>query len=110
MARSLASARPPGPQLVTAGSALGEAVRAQRLSQRMRIDTAAGLSGVSVDVLSRLEQGKGSVRLDTLLRVLDGLGLALVLAPKADEVVRRVSRRRDTNVVDDDGGADSGAS
>ena len=37
------------------------------------------LSGVSVDLLSRLENGKGSVRLDKLLAVLDSLGLALVL-------------------------------
>lgn len=35
-----------------------------------------------MDLLSRLENGKGSVRLDKLLTVLDGLGLALVLGPK----------------------------
>lgn len=95
MPRSLASARPPRAQLVAAAPALGEAVRAQRLSQGLRIDAAAGLSGVSADVLSRLEQGKGSVRMDTLLRVLDGLGLALILTPKGDDVVQQISRQRD---------------
>lgn len=61
---------------------LGTAIRARRREQSLRIDDAASLSGVSVDLLSRLENGKGSVRLDKLLAVLDGLGLALVVSPK----------------------------
>ncbi len=60
----------------------GPTIRARRRAQSLRIDDAASLSGVSVDLLSRLENGKGSVRLDKLLTVLDGLGLALVLGPK----------------------------
>ena len=60
----------------------GPAIRARRRDQALRIDDAASLSGVSVDLLSRLENGKGSVRLDKLLAVLDSLGLALVLGPK----------------------------
>lgn len=63
-------------------SDLGATVRARRREQSLRIDDAAALLGVSVDLLSRLENSKGSVRLDKLLLVLDGLGLALVLAPK----------------------------
>lgn len=35
-----------------------------------------------MDLLSRLENGKGSVRLDKLLIVLDGLGLTMVISPK----------------------------
>jgi transcriptional regulator with XRE-family HTH domain len=50
------------------------------------------LSGVSVDLLSRLENGKGSVRLDKLLAVLDSLGLALVLGPKDHPTMHAVSR------------------
>jgi transcriptional regulator with XRE-family HTH domain len=45
---------------------------------------------VSVDLLSRLENGKGSVRLDKLLSVLDGLGLALVLGPKEHDWLQSV--------------------
>ena len=67
---------------ITSPADLGPAVRARRREQSLRIDDAASLSGVSVDLLSRLENGKGSVRLDKLLTVLDGLGLALVLGPK----------------------------
>ncbi len=61
---------------------LGLHIRARRREQSLRIDDASSLSGVSVDLLSRLENGKGSVRLDKLLTVLDGLGLALVVGPK----------------------------
>jgi hypothetical protein len=46
---------------------------------------------VSVDLLSRLENGKGSVRLDKLLSVLDGLGLALVLGPKEHDWLQSVA-------------------
>lgn len=62
--------------------ALGPAIRARRREQALRIDDAAALCGVSVDLLSRLENGKGSVRLDKALAVLEGLGLALVVGPK----------------------------
>jgi transcriptional regulator with XRE-family HTH domain len=60
----------------------GALIKARRREQSLRIDDAAALSGVSVDLLSRLENGKGSVRFDKLLAVLDGLGLALVAGPK----------------------------
>lgn len=57
-------------------------MRERRKSQSLRIDDAAGLLGVSVDLMSRLENGQGSVRLDKALAVLDGLGLALLVLPK----------------------------
>jgi len=69
---------------------LGTVIRARRREQTLRIDDAAALMGVSVDLLSRLENGKGSIRLDKLLAVLDGLGLALVVAPKEHPWVHAV--------------------
>ena len=77
---------------ITNASALGPAIRARRRAQSLRIDDAASLSGVSVDLLSRLENGKGSVRLDKLLAVLDGLGLGLVLGPKDNSTMQSISR------------------
>jgi len=77
---------------ITSASDLGPAVRARRREQSLRIDDAASLSGVSVDLLSRLENGKGSVRLDKLLTVLDGLGLALVVGPKDHHWMQSVAR------------------
>ncbi len=85
------SAPPPEILHITNASALGSTVRARRRAQALRIDDAASLSGVSVDLLSRLENGKGSVRLDKLLAVLDGLGLALVLGPKDHPTMQFVS-------------------
>ena len=70
------------PLRIAAASGLGTVVRARRRQQSLRIDDAAALSGVSVDLLSRLENGKGSVRFDKLLSVLDGLGLTLIVGPK----------------------------
>ena len=67
---------------IASASDIGQVVRARRREQSLRIDDAASLSGVSVDLLSRLENGKGSVRFDKLLTVLDGLGLALAVGPK----------------------------
>nr|WP_315240029.1 helix-turn-helix domain-containing protein [uncultured Albidiferax sp.] len=71
---------------------IGRMVRAQRRSQGLRIDDAAALTQVSVDLLSRLENGKGSVGLDKLLGVLDGMGLCLIVGPKSDPAVRELLR------------------
>ena len=72
------------PILVRGQGGLGQYVRQARKRQQLRIDDAANLFGVSVDLVSRLENGAGSVRLDKLQAVLDGLGLALVVGPKSD--------------------------
>ena len=80
------------PQVLDAAGALGPVVRARRKAQALRIDDAAGLLGVSTDLLSRLENGQGSVRLDKALAVLDGLGLALMVVPKAHPWARQAGR------------------
>lgn len=69
---------------------LGAQIRAMRKAQRLRIDDTAALCGVSLDLLSRLENGKGGVGSDKLLAVLDGLGLAMVIVPKQDPLIARL--------------------
>ena len=69
---------------------LGSQVRAYRKLQGLRIDDAAALNGVSVDLLSRLENGTGGIRTDKLMLVLDGLGLALIVLPKDHELLLRL--------------------
>ncbi len=66
---------------------LGETIRVKRKASRLRIDDAAALCGVSVDLLSRLENGKSGVATDRVLKVLDGLGLALFVVEK-DKLAR----------------------
>ncbi|MDN8615017.1 helix-turn-helix domain-containing protein [Variovorax ginsengisoli] len=62
---------------------LGKLVRNRRAQSRMRIDDAASLSGVSSDVLSRLENGK-PVTADKLIMVLESLGLCILVVPKTE--------------------------
>jgi transcriptional regulator with XRE-family HTH domain len=64
-------------------AALGALVRNRRAQNALRIDDAADMLGVSKDVLSRLENGR-PVGLDKLFRVLDGLGLNLLVVTKRD--------------------------
>ncbi|MBF5007376.1 helix-turn-helix transcriptional regulator [Diaphorobacter sp. NR2-3-3-1] len=61
---------------------LGQLVRSVRKSQKLAIDDAAGLMGVSPDSFSRLERGVGGVGSDRLLAIMDGLGLELVVRKK----------------------------
>ena len=82
--------------VLSSPAALGPIVRARRKAQALRIDDAAGLLGVSVDLMSRLENGQGSVRLDKAMSVLDGLGLTLLVLPKEHSWVREVSAMNKT--------------
>lgn len=88
--RANALAQVPAVQIVTDMSELGMQVRAHRKQQGLRIDDAAALIGVSVDLFSRLENGAGGVRSDKLLAILDNLGLALVVAPKDHEFLQQL--------------------
>lgn len=69
-------------EIVRSLAELGKIIRAKRKGSGMRIDDAAALCGVSVDLLSRLENGKSGVATDRVLKVLDGLGLQLGVVDK----------------------------
>lgn len=62
---------------------LGGLIREQRRASGLRIDDAADLCGVSVDLLSRLENGHSGVGTARLLKVMDGLGLAMIVVDKS---------------------------
>jgi transcriptional regulator with XRE-family HTH domain len=81
--RRLSTPEPPESALVSTLPTLGRAIRARRLASGLRIDDAAALCGVSADLLSRLENGRSGVTSERLLRVLDGLGLSLLVLDKA---------------------------
>lgn len=68
--------------LASSLSAMGAHIRARRKASGLRIDDAAALCGVSVDLLSRLENGKSGVSTERLLAVLEGLGLVLLVVKK----------------------------
>jgi y4mF family transcriptional regulator len=58
---------------------LGKAIRRSRKSLKLSQSTLAQLAGVSLNYISQLEQGKPKAQLDTLLNVLEVLGLELNL-------------------------------
>ena len=92
---------PSSPTLLQSAAELGQVVRQRRKSQSLRIDDAAGLLGVSVDLMSRLENGQGSVRLDKALAVLDGLGLTLMVLPKEHPWAREAAATVATKPADE---------
>ncbi|MGH9648324.1 MAG: helix-turn-helix domain-containing protein [Bryobacteraceae bacterium] len=63
-------------------TALGRIIRNKRRASLLRIDDAAALSSVSVDLLSRLENGASGVSTSRVLQVLDALGLAMLVVDK----------------------------
>jgi transcriptional regulator with XRE-family HTH domain len=73
---------------------IGQLVRQQRRQQKLRIDDAAALTHVSVDLFSRLENGKGAVRLDKLLLVLDAMGLCMIVEPKSSPIVQKLLQQK----------------
>ncbi len=77
-------------------AALGALVRNRRAQSALRIDDAADMVGVSKDVLSRLENGR-AVGLDKLFKVLDELGLNMLIVTKseASAAVRALRPRRE---------------
>ena len=75
---------PPAAASLASVAALGKVVRAKRKASGLRIDDAASFAGVSVDLLSRLENGHSGVSTSRLLKVLEALGLALVVVDKAE--------------------------
>lgn len=83
MARTLPEFHPNLSPAAATLEQLGKLVRNRRAQSRMRIDDAASLSGVSSDVLSRLENGK-PVTADKLMLVLESLGLRMLVVPKTD--------------------------
>jgi len=75
--------------------ALGRVIRAKRKAGGLRIDDAAALCRVSVDLLSRLENGKSGVSTDRVFRVLDRLGLAMLVVDKEKAARILADKRKD---------------
>lgn len=82
---------------IKTASEIGSIVRASRKAQGIRQDDAAGSIGVSENFLGKIERGSESVHWGKLFRVLNGLGIHVVL-DVPDEVEKQISgetNRRD---------------
>lgn len=62
---------------------IGEYIRTRRKSLNINQPILAKLSGVGLNTLVAIERGNGNPRLDTLLAVLDTLGLELNVTLKS---------------------------
>jgi transcriptional regulator with XRE-family HTH domain len=83
MARKITPLPLPASPVVDSAEAFGTFVRSLRTQQQLRIDDAAALCGVSVQLLSDLENGRRSVGLNKALAVAQQLGLTLLAVPKS---------------------------
>ncbi|MDQ0862468.1 type II toxin-antitoxin system Y4mF family antitoxin [Arthrobacter globiformis] len=72
---------------------LAAAVRARRGALRLSQQDLADMAGVSERFVRFVEQGKPSLRLDTLLALLDTLGLELQLATRTSAAARALAAR-----------------
>lgn len=86
MARTLSAPGPRSEPHVRDLSGLGTMVRNRRLALGLRIDDAAHACGVAANVMSRLENG-GPITSDRLLRILNGLGLSLLVLSKDEALL-----------------------
>ena len=84
MARTITPHPFPDSPVVDSIEAFGAFVRSLRTQQQLRIDDAAALCGVSVQLLSDLENGKRSVGLDKALAIAQQMGLSLLAVPKSE--------------------------
>ena len=84
MARKIILTPLPDSPTIESLSEFGAFVRSMRSQQQLRIDDAAALCGVSVQLLSDLENGRRSVGLDKALMVARQLGLSILAVPSSE--------------------------
>jgi transcriptional regulator with XRE-family HTH domain len=83
MARKITRQPFPSSPVVDSPESFGAFIRSLRTQQQLRIDDAAALCGVSVQLLSDLENGRRSVGLNKALAVAKQLGLSLLAIPES---------------------------
>lgn len=75
------------PDLSAAFSAklLGKAIKARRTQSQLRLEDAAALCGVAKQTLLNIEHGHETIKLNSLLRICEGLGIKLGIQPWAQK-------------------------
>ncbi|WP_428718950.1 helix-turn-helix domain-containing protein [Undibacterium curvum] len=71
---------------VSSARELGQWIRARRVAAGIRIDDAAALCNVSVQLLSDLENGNRSVGIDKVFAVINCLGLDLIIKQRGEDL------------------------
>lgn len=60
---------------------LGKAIKARRTQSQLRLEDAAALCGVAKQTFLNIEHGHETIKLSSLLRVCEGLGIKLGIQP-----------------------------
>lgn len=81
---------------VSAQKALGDQIASARNSAHLTQPQLAAQTGIQQGDISRIERGLGNPTRDTLLRLVDSLGMRLVLQPKDSHPGTGTSRRSAT--------------
>lgn len=75
-------AMPPPPSgRITSREDLGRVIRYARMQAGMTVEEAAMAIGIAKATMLRVEQGKGGLQFDNLLKILEGLGVTLSALP-----------------------------
>lgn len=82
---------------------LADEVRARRAALRLSQQDVADMAGVSERFVRFVEQGKPSVQLDSLLAVLETLGLELQLSTRSRAAARALVSQPPSDVSSSDG-------
>lgn len=64
-------------QKLTSSADIGEMVRARRREQGISQEQLAGVAGTGTRFISDLENGKGTIQVDKMIKVIEALGLRL---------------------------------
>ena len=77
MAKKIVKHDVPIPQKLKDSKILGEFIRAARTNSDMTIEDAAALCKVSIKTMTNLENAKSDIKLSTVLKVCESLGVTL---------------------------------
>ncbi len=81
MARNVVKTEAPDFDAPLSVKSVGRFIRASRTAQGIDLETMAMLCGVSAPTLSNVENGKAGIRLSTVLKICEGLGIRLMFEP-----------------------------
>jgi len=81
MARTIKSLPTPIQQGPLDSETLGKFIRARRTQAGLGIHEAAAFCGIAVDTLTKIEKAKGDVKLSSILKVCNMLGVTLNVEP-----------------------------
>lgn len=60
---------------------LGQAIKAKRTQSRITQADAAALCGIAKQTYIKIEQGKGDIRMSSIIDVMKGLGIKISMTP-----------------------------